>query len=188
MGNRAAPVTVTIDTMLPPSGRENLSYEAFHEGPSPVHQASGDKQTVKGKLHICLSECIDDASTVASDGRGSPALLLQDISDGESAHSSPKEMDTRSGSNESPRSLLAHSLEDALGVAPTFPGVAAKSAKPKTQISLEAMLGLTPEANHPDHPSDQKEGTMASLEGDARTPSQTPLTMAHVGGADGLVP
>lgn len=167
---------LNLDAMLPSCGRMNSCQQAGSQEP--------DAKQTKSSLYICLSECIDDASTVASDGGESPALILQDHSDGASAHSSPLGCVSKDG----PRTPVVCSLEKALGFALTTPtglSVAARPstpisleasiAKPSTPISLEAMLGLCPAAQ----PGARQEGFEES--GDAWALPQASLGALPLG-------
>lgn len=166
---------LTLDAMLTPCGRVNSSSQLSSQEPDGKQPKSG--------LYICLSECIDDASTVASDGGESPALILQDHSDGASAHSSPLGCVSKDG----PRTPVVCSLEKALGFALTTPtglsvnarpstpiSLEASIAKPSTPISLEAMLGLCPASQ----PGARQEGIES---GGAWTPSQASLGTLPLG-------
>jgi len=160
---------------LTPCGRANSCQQLTPQDP--------DCKQTKSSLYICLSECIDDASTVASDGGESPALVLQDHGDATSAHSSPLGCVSKDG----PRTPVVCSLEKALGFALTAPtglSVAARPsttisletsiAKPSTPISLEAMLGLSPASQ----PGARQEGIE---EGGVWTPSQASLATTPLG-------
>merc|ERR1712146_277435 len=73
-------------------------------------------------------------------------MFPRDLHDGGSAHSSHVNFDSGSPHKESPRMQRLPSLAEALALPPMNRRVA---TKPSTKISLEAMLPLSPVAQHP---------------------------------------
>jgi len=162
--------------MLAPCGPESLSLEAFFGGPlnhppEDIHLPPATLQTPKSSLHICLMDCIDDASTVASDH--SPALFPRDLIDAGSAHSSPTNLDMGSVKEGSPQIQFVPSLAEALSFAPITPKGAAKASTP---ISLECTLGLSPPTMPP---AALQEGAVKE---DAWALSQASFGMVPMGG------
>lgn len=182
---------MTLDAMLPSTGRESALCEAF----GTRQDNAFDKQT-KSSLFICLSECIDDASTVASDGGDSPAVVAQELPDSASARSSPAGCASAIAASavaSSPTTPVVCSLEKALGFA--APMVSPMAARPCTPISLEAMLGLSSLANQPDSATDQGQGAWTPTSTPTAPPPAMPalpalpaaLNMPPMGGVNSMV-
>lgn len=147
-----APTAVTLDTMLPPHGRENSLPDMLSADTLSSNNAPDDKRSMIQGLKIC-SEFADDSSTVGSDGIDSPVLVARQNSlassltnDSHSGRTTPSSTDADFLNNGSPRLPAVPSLEEALGFAPT---PARSAAKKSTKISLEDMLGFAPPAHPP---------------------------------------
>jgi len=165
------PMAMATDAMLASCGRENISCESFFAGPvNQVAPPANTQMTPKSSLHICLMDCIDDTSTVASEN--SPALFPRDLIDGGSTHTSPMNW-VASGKKESERAVP--SLEEALNFAPSthksVPSLAeALSFAPATP-SLAEALAFAPTGTPKVTP---KASTQISLEALAFAPPGTP--------------
>lgn len=169
-------LAMPTDAMLASGGCENSFFAGRTNQTVP---AANTQANPKSSLHICLVDCIDDTSTVASEN--SPELFPRDLIDAGSAQSSANngvEPIKKKSTKSVPSLAEALSFEPRVSV-PSLAealdfGTPLVTPKASTPISLEAMLELSPAKN----PAISQEGTMKSN----WNASQVPFGMLPMGG------
>lgn len=152
---------LTTDAMSVSCGRENISREAGFAGLANQGSTLVNPQTTpKSGLHICLADCIDDTSTVASES--SPALFPRDLGDAGSTHSSPmnlvhsaalfpQDLRDAGSTRSSPMNLVGSVKKDSPRTVPSL--VEALNFAPKSMSQASMSVPSLAEALNFAHPT-----------------------------------